>query len=79
MGSKYDHYDIEIDLMDAVTGPLLDSWLGLFLRTDHQLPGNKSTKLLYWSPFHPTLVNRGASLSKAEICLVYLECFYPLH
>lgn len=77
--ASYEHYDIEIDLMTAITGPSLDSWLGLFPRTGRQLPGNKSMKLLHWSHFHPKLVSRDASLSRAEIFLVYLECFCLFH
>ena len=77
--ASYEHYDIEIGFMTAITEPSLDSWLGLFPRTGRQLPGNKSMKLLYWSHFHSKLVSRDASLSRAEIFLVYLECFCLLH
>lgn len=79
INSIYEHYGNEIGLMAAVAASSLDSWLALFPRTNQQLPGNKSMKLLLWSPFHSKMVSRDASLSEEEICLIYLEGFCPLH
>lgn len=61
--ASYEHYDIEIDLMTAITG-----FLAWSVSQDRSAASWKQVnETVTLSHFHPKLVNRDASLSRAEI------------
>lgn len=75
MGLIHEHYFVEINLVNAVTGPSLGSWLGLFLRTDQPAFWKQVNETVTLKLFSSQIGEHGCFIFQGIVLLSLLRMF----